>query len=201
MRRVICIALACVLFVGVALADKHGKKGSGQGDQGDSEGSKGGSFRSSVIGSVPNLTIGGVPSGSAAWVVREGKASLTPSGELELEVEGLLITGTGTAADGTTGPVTQIAASLVCGGGGGMVVATTPAVNLSPQGNAELEFKITPPATCFGTIILVRVAGLNGTPLTMPLAATVPFIAVTGFHAQAGGGGDGDGDDHGDGGR
>ncbi|HKF55344.1 MAG TPA: hypothetical protein VKJ45_07870, partial [Blastocatellia bacterium] len=62
MRRVICIALACVLFVGVALADKHGKKGSGQGDQGDSEGSKGGSFRSSVIGSVPNLTIGGVPS-------------------------------------------------------------------------------------------------------------------------------------------
>src|SRR5215831_17328165 len=135
MRRVICIALACVLFVGVAFADKHGKKGSGQGD---SEGSKGGSFRSSVIGSVPNLTIGGVPSGSAAWVVREGKASLTPSGELELEVEGLLITGTGTAADGTTGPVTQIAASLVCGGGG-MVVATTPAVNLSPQGNAELE--------------------------------------------------------------
>jgi hypothetical protein len=77
-----------------------------------------------------------------------------------------------------------------------MVVATTAAVNLSPQGNAELEFKITPPATCFGTIILVRVAGLNGTPLTMPLAATVPFIAVTGFHAQTGGGDEG-GDDQG----
>jgi hypothetical protein len=91
MRRVISIGLACVLFVGVALADKHGKgKGSGQqGDQGDSEGSKGGSFRSSVIGSVPNLMIGGIPSGPAAWVVKEAKASLTPSGELELEVQGL----------------------------------------------------------------------------------------------------------------
>jgi len=192
MRRVISVALACVLFVGVAFADKHGKgKGSGQGDQGNSEGSKGGSFRSSVIGSIPGLMIGGVASGGAAWVVKEGKATLTPSGELELEVEGLLITGTGTSADGTTGPVTQIAASLVCGGSGGMVVATTPAVNLSPQGNAELEAKITPPATCFGTIILVRVAGTNGNLLPAPVA----FIAVTGFHAQAGGGHDG-GDDH-----
>jgi len=90
--------------------------------------------------------------------------------------------------------VTQIAASLVCGGSGGMVVATTPAVNLSPEGDAELEAKITPPATCFGTIILVRVAGTNGTLLPTPLAQTVPFIAVTGFHAQTGGHDDGDGD-------
>ena len=80
-----------------------------------------------------------------------------------------------------------------------MVVATTPAVNLSPQGNAELEAKITPPATCFGPIILVRVAGTNGTLLPTPLATTVPFIAVTGFHARSGGGDDEGGDDHGEG--
>jgi|SRR5262249_11668516 len=184
MRTVIRVALACILLVGVAFADKHGK--------GSGEGSKGGSFRSGVIGSMPGLTIGGVPSGGAAWVVRGGKASLTPGGELELEVKGLLISGG--AANGTTGPVTQIAASLVCGGSGGMVVATTPAVNLSPEGDAELEAKITPPATCFGTIILVRVAGTNGTLLPTPLAQTVPFIAVTGFHAQTGGHDDGDGD-------
>jgi|SRR5215831_10007159 len=185
-RTVISIALASVLMAGVALGDKHGK-GSGH-----SEGSKGGSFKSGVIGSTPGLTIGGVPSGGAPWVVRNGKATLTPSGELELEVKGLLISA-GTAA-GTTGPVTQIAASLVCGGSGGMVVATTPAVNLSPAGDAEVEAKITPPIPCFGTIILVRVAGLNGTPLTMPLAQTVPFIAVTGFNSLSGGQDDDDGD-------
>ena len=188
MRTVIRVALACILLVGVAFADKHGK------GKGHSEDSKGGSFRSGVIGSIPGLTIGGVPSGGAKWVVREGKASLSPSGELELEVKGLLITGTNTAADGTTGPVTQIAASLVCGGSGGMVVATTPAVNLSAEGDAELEAKITPPLPCFGTIILVRVAGLNGTPITMPLAQTVPFIAVTGFNSLSGGHDDDDGD-------
>ena len=185
MKTVIRVALACILLVGVAFADKHGK---GKGHSGDSEGSKGGSFRSGVIGSNPGLTIGGVPSGGAAWVVREGKASLTPSGELELEVKGLLISGG--PLNGTTGPVTQIAASLVCGGSGGMVVATTAAVNLSPEGDAELEAKITPPATCFGTIILVRVAGINGTLLPAP----GPFIAVTGFHGQTGGHDDDDGD-------
>src|SRR5262249_56692481 len=142
-------------------------------------------FRSGIIGSNPGLTIGGVPSGGAPWVVREGKVNLTPSGELELEVKGLLLTSTG-----TTGPVTQITASLVCGGSGGMVVATTPAVNLSPEGDAELEAKITPPVPCFGTIILVRVAGLNGTLLPAPAA----FIAVTGFNSLAGGHDDDDGD-------
>jgi hypothetical protein len=178
MRTVIRVALACILVVGVAFADKHGKKSGHSGD------SKGGAFKSGVIGSIPGLTIGGIPSGGAVWVVRNGNATLTPSGELELEVKGLLL------SNGTTGPVTQIAASLVCGGSGGMVVATTPAVNLSQEGDAELEAKITPPATCFGTIILVRVAGLNGTLLPTPLASTVPFIAVTGFDGQAGGGDD-----------
>jgi hypothetical protein len=182
MRTVIRVSLACILLVGVAFADKHGK-GKGPGHSGP--------FKSGVIGSIPGLTIGGIPSGPAVWVVREGKASLTPSGELELEVKGLLISGG--PANGTTGPVTQIAASLVCGGSGGMVVATTAAVNLSPEGDAELEAKITPPATCFGTIILVRVAGTNGTLLPTPLAPTVPFIAVTGFNGQAG-----DQDDEGD---
>src|SRR5215469_12407988 len=137
MNLVVRIALVCLLVIGVAFADKHGKH-SGQGESEQS------SFHSGVIGSNPGLTIGGIPSGGAAWVVREGKATLTPSGELELEVKGLLISGG--PANGTTGPVTQIAASLVCGGSGGMVVATTAAVNLSPEGDAEIEAKITPPA-------------------------------------------------------
>jgi hypothetical protein len=196
MKTGISVVLACMLLVGVAFGDKHHHKGSGgQGDQGENEG--GGGFRSGVIGSTPGLTIGGIMSGGAPWVVREAKASLTPSGELELEVKGLLI-GPGVTGAGTTGPVTQIAASLVCGGSGGTVVATSPAVNLSPEGDAEIEAKLTLPTTpCFGTVILVRVAGLNGTPIAMPLPTTAPFIAVTGFIPHSGGGDDQGGDDQG----
>jgi len=187
MRALCWIALACVLLVAVGFADKGKHKGQGESEQSN--------FRSGIIGSNPGLTIGGVPSGGAPWVVREGKVSLTPSGELELEVKGLLLPSTG-----TTGPVTQIAASLVCGGSGGMVVATTHAVNLSPAGDAEIEEKLTlpsPPAPCFGTIILVRVAGVNGNLIPPPLPATAPFIGVTGFNGQAGQGhGDDQGDDH-----
>jgi hypothetical protein len=194
MKTGISVVLASMLLIGVAFGDKHHHKGSGgQGGQGDSGESEQHNFSSGVIGSIPGLTIGGIMSGTSPWVVKNGKATLTPSGELQLEVHGLLI-ASGTGA-GTTGPVTQIAASLVCGGSGGMVVATTAAVNLSAEGDAEIEATITPPATCFGTIILVRVAGTNGTLLPTPLAATVPFIAVTGFNAQAGGGDEG-GDDH-----
>jgi len=168
MRTVIMVALGCVLLVGVASSDKH-SKGSG-----DSVDSKGGSFRSGVIASRFGLFIGGIQSFDAPFALRNGKASLTPSGDLRLEIKGLLL------PDGTTGPVTQISASVVCGGSGGMVVATTPEVDLSAEGDAKLEAKITPPATCFGTIILVRLAGLNGKPSPIPF-----FIAVTGFDGQA----------------
>lgn len=203
MKTGISVVLACMLLIGVAFGDKHHHKGSGgsggsggqggQGGSGDTGESEQHSFSSGVIGSTPGLTIGGIMSGGAPWVVKSAKASLSPSGNLQVEVEGLLI-GPGVTGAGTTGPVTQIAASLVCGGSGGMVVATTAAVNLSAEGDAEIEATITPPATCFGTIILVRVAGTNGTLLPTPLAATVPFIAVTGFNAQAGGGDEGGGD-------
>jgi hypothetical protein len=187
MRRGIGVALACILLVGVAFGDKHGKGKGHNGDNGESEQHN---FNSGIIGSNPGLIIGGVMSGGAPWVVKNGKVTLTPSGELELEVKGLLIGGSGPGA-GTTGPVTHIEASLVCGGGGGMVVATTAAVTLSPEGDAELEAKLTlpittPPTPCFGTIILVRVAGLS----TGTLPANPPFIAVTGFIPQAGEGED-----------
>lgn len=178
MRLVVRVMLACVLLAGVTFAGKHGKQ------SGDSED---GSFRSGLIGSVPGLTIGGVASGSAAWTLKSGKATVTPHGELQIEVEGLLLISTG-----TTGPVTQVSASLVCGGSGGTVVATTPAVDLSAEGRAEIEAKITLPGSCFGTVILVRVAGVNGTPLPTPLPQAAPFIAVTGFNGETGGGGDGD---------
>jgi hypothetical protein len=78
---------------------------------------------------------------------------------------------------GNPGPVTNVSASLVCGGSGGTVVATTDPVPLSGDGNAEIEAGITLPDTCFGPIVLVRAAGINGNLL--PQAG--PWIAATGF--------------------
>jgi hypothetical protein len=79
-------------------------------------GDDGGLLNSTLIGSNPLQTIGGVPSGGLAWVVSKGHTTLNGDGSLNLRVEGLLLQSTG-----TTGPVTEVSASLVCGGSGGTV--------------------------------------------------------------------------------
>jgi hypothetical protein len=129
-------------------------------------------FRSSIIGSNPNTVIGGVPSGGAPWTIQRGSAALNDDGRLRVEVRELILPKLGNA-----GPVTNVSASLVCGGSGGTVVATTDPVPLSGDGNAEIEARIKLPDTCFGPIVLVRAAGFNGNLL--PQAG--PWIAATGF--------------------
>src|SRR5207244_7427767 len=129
-------------------------------------------FRSTIIGSKPNTVIGGVPSGGAPWTVQHGSAALNDDGRLRVEVRDLILPKLG-----NPGPVTNVSASLVCGGSGGTVVATTDPVPLSGDGNAEIEGGIKLPDTCFGPIVLVRAAGFNGNLL--PQAG--PWIAATGF--------------------
>jgi hypothetical protein len=86
-------------------------------------------------------------------------------------VRGLLITGTGTNLDGTTGPVTSVVAALTCEGVTPTIVSST-AVRLSPEGDAKVHQRITLPATCLAPIVLVR-ANIVG--------STDPWIAATGF--------------------
>lgn len=155
-----------------------------------------GSFRSSVIGSTPGVTIGGVMSGGVPWTVRAGSAEVNGNGKIEVNVNGLLIAaGTGVPANlvGTTGPVMMVAASLVCGGSGGMVAASTKAAPLSAAGNAEIEDTITLPASCMAPVVLVRV--FNAT--AMPGSQLGPFIALSGINAGAAKA-DNDKDDHDD---
>ncbi len=131
-----------------------------------------------VVGSTPNITIRGVLSGGAPWVVQEGKASVDSNGNVKIRVKGLLI-GSGVldngapvpqAVVGTVGPVTTVFASLTCGGAGGapFMVFNTPAVPLSTKGSFKINAQITLPTTCDRPIILIRA----GTP-----AAPGPFIA------------------------
>ena len=123
-------------------------------------------FRSTMIGSTPGQIIGGVLAGGAAWQVSKGRASLSEGGNLRVVVRGLVLVSTGVS------PVSQIAASLVCGGSGGAVAATTDAFALSTDGNAEIAQKITLPNSCLAPVVIVRAVGANG-----PAA----FIAATGF--------------------
>jgi len=161
----------------VALAD-HG----GNNNNNNANNDANGSFESSVVGSTPGATIGGVMSGGAPWTVAQGEASVSASGKIEVDVRGLLL-ATGAPANlvGTVGPVQMVAASLVCGGSGGVVAASTDGVPLSTTGRAEIEANITLPATCMAPVVLVRVF----TNTAAPGSQLGPFIAVTGFNIGA----------------
>ena len=126
-------------------------------------------FVSPLIGSNPNMTIGGVTSGGAARKDRNGQATLEDHRRLEVEVLGLLLVATN-----TTGPVVDVAASLVCGGSGGSVAATSTAAGLSAAGNAEIRDDLTLPATCPAPVVLIRIFN----PTTLQPGA---FIALSGI--------------------
>jgi hypothetical protein len=126
-------------------------------------------FLAPLVGSNPGITIAGVGSGGAPWVVHRGSAVLTNEGRLRLEVRGLILTSVG-----NTGPITQVAASLVCGNA---VIATTQSVNITNTGDAEIKTRLNVPSPCIGAVLLIRVAGVNNSPLPAPTA----FIAATGL--------------------
>jgi hypothetical protein len=121
------------------------------------------------VGANTTVPIRGVPPGGVAWALSGGTVRLSSAGRLSLEVEGLVITGTNTKLDGTTGPVTAIVAALTCEGTSPTIVSSTP-VPLSSRGNAAIEQRITLPATCLAPIVLVRANSSSG-----------PWIAATGF--------------------
>ncbi len=126
-------------------------------------------FLSPIVGSNPGVTIAGAKSGGAPWVVNHGFAVLNDDGRLRTDVRGLILPNLG-----TPGPVTAVAASVVCGDA---VAATSDSVALSVDGNAEIHAKLQVPSPCLGTIVLIRATAFNGTPLPAP----GPWIAATGL--------------------
>ncbi|HKP86877.1 MAG TPA: hypothetical protein VJZ26_12310 [Blastocatellia bacterium] len=134
-----------------------------------------------AFGSTPNITIRTVPSGGAPWVVDNGKVQLDPDGRLRVRVKGLLITegalanGNPVPANlvGTVATVTAVHAALTCGGPGNGVpftITSTDAVPLSPDGDFEIDARISVPSVCAQPIVLIRI----GTP-----QAPGPWIAAS----------------------
>ena len=130
-------------------------------------------LQSSIVGSTPDTPIDGIASGGAPWVVTAGEAGLAPNGMINVNMVGLLISAG--PFDGTTGPVTEVLASLVCQGTG-IVAASTDAVPLAPNGNAHINQMVTLPSTCAGPIILIRIYAT-----TSGVLPSQPWIAATGF--------------------
>jgi hypothetical protein len=132
-------------------------------------------FSNEIIGSTPGQTAAGVSSGGAPWVVTSASISVFSDGKVRSRIKGLVIPGTG------VGPVTGVAASLVCGGSGGTVAATTASVPLSSGGNAKISDTIKLPSSCIAPVILIRVTSISSGPLPAP----GPFIALSGFNTAA----------------
>jgi hypothetical protein len=124
-----------------------------------------------LLGSAPNQPIAGVLSGGAPWMVAASEATLSNNGNLDVEIQGLLISA-GTSIK-TIGPVVTVKASLTCGG---VVATTTAPVNLSTAGNAEIHQTLTLPSACIAPAILIRIDTTTSGP-----SATGPWIAATGF--------------------
>jgi hypothetical protein len=117
-------------------------------------------LRSGLIGrpaDASTTVIRGMLPGAAPWALRRGSIQVNAAGQFSFEVRGLLITGTGTSLDGTTGPVTSVIPELTCEG----ATPTTPTivsagvVQLSSEGDAKVRERIALPATCLAPIVLV----------------------------------------------
>ena len=141
----------------------HGNKGHRHG---------GDVLRSDLFGSQVAPTgpvLFGVNPGDAPWVIARGEARVRRNGRVKVRVEGLVIP---TPPSNGTNPLSNIAASVYCGG---TLVDTTDAVPFSPAGDARIDAMLEKavPSPCLAPAVL-----LNPAPGGVIAAGT--YIAATG---------------------
>ena len=141
----------------------HGNKGHRHG---------GDVLRSDLFGSQVAPTgpvLFGVSPGDAPWVIARGEARVRRNGRVKVRVEGLVIP---TPPSNGTNPLSNIAASVYCGG---TLVATTDPVPFSPAGDARIDatLKAAVPSPCLAPAVL-----LNPAPGGVVAART--YIAASG---------------------
>lgn len=161
MRVFVCLLCAGTLAMSV-WADDGGRNNNNNNNNGN------GNFEGTIIGSSPGQHVAGVASGGAPWMVSESEFNVNSNGQVQVQVQGLLI-ASGAAAN-TVGPVTMVAAALVCGD---VVAGTTPSAPLSSHGNATMQGTILIPSPCIAPAVLVEVTQTTGGPVATPF-----FIAV-----------------------
>jgi hypothetical protein len=102
--------------------------------------------------------VGDVPSCGKVWKLASGTAELTPEGELNVEVKGLVLNDASTGdANGTPDGVDGVAAAVVCHSISGFKVGPqSDVVPLSKAGDATIKAKVSIPADCTSPVIVVR---------------------------------------------
>ncbi len=123
----------------------------------------------------------GIPGGGFPWVIAEGKAIVASNGELNVEVQGLVIDPANATAQakGIAGinPLKYFFATLSCLEPSGTTTnVDTAAFPATTTGNATIEQTIARPSGCIAPLIFVRgsVTGDTTTP-------TGPWFAVSGY--------------------
>ncbi len=123
----------------------------------------------------------GIPGGGFPWVIAEGRATLHANGELEVEVQGLVIDPSNATAQakGIAGinPLPYFFATLSCQDATGAVVnVNTATASATTTGNATIEESIPLPASCFAPLVFVR-----GSAAASAEPTAGPWFAVSGF--------------------
>ncbi len=125
-----------------------------------------------------SMPLRGVNGGGLPWVIAKGEASLDGSGELQVEVQGLVLDPANPTAQSLgiagTNPAPFFFATVSCLSTTGAVVNTdTATVSATRTGDAEIQQVLTLPSTCIGPIVLVR-GSFTG-------ASVGPWFAASGF--------------------
>lgn len=154
-KTVLSLALATIALAALALT------------AGASSGA--GSLHATLAPSKPTDPVfHGVMAGGLPWVLNHGRVSITPEGEFNVELDGLII-----PQRGNPGPVKTVSASLYCGADANhMAAATTESVALSSSGDAEIHDHVDLPATCLAPIVLIQ-----------PNHSSMIYISVTGWRS------------------
>jgi hypothetical protein len=118
-----------------------------------------------IPSSLAGQTFMGAVGGGLPWRLDSGRAKLWSDGRLVVEVEGLVLAA---GANEGRNPVPTGRALVSCSGA---VVAMSDPVPYSPEGDAEVETRVSLPASCLAPVIFF--AGNTG--------AGPRWFAVTGF--------------------
>jgi hypothetical protein len=100
-------------------------------------------------------TFGEVGSCGKVWKLGSGEAKLESDGKLKVEVKGLVLNDASTGeSNGTPDGVTDVVATVICGGKIAGAAERVPLNN--PKGEAKIEAKLAIPANCEKPVVLLR---------------------------------------------